>query len=123
MENYQENKINCECGKTHKVDTKNIVVGENAISELVERVKESDYKKILIIADDDYVFIETIMKELRGVKKEIFKVVVEKNKATIKKAEEIEDFGQDLVIVIGGEEVISEGKYYCYSSYTHLKFA
>ena len=115
MDNYQENQIMCECGKTHQIGTQNIIVGGKAISFFLESMKKNRYKKVLIISDDNYPFVGTTIKTLKSVGKEVFNIVVEKQKATLKKAEDIEDYGQDLVVAVGGEEVISESKYYCYS--------
>ncbi|MCK5812369.1 MAG: sn-glycerol-1-phosphate dehydrogenase [Clostridiales bacterium] len=42
----------CECNRTHNVDVKKIVIGENAINEAVDYIIEQTDKMVMIICDD-----------------------------------------------------------------------
>lgn len=114
MENYNNN-INCECGKCHKVSIKEISVGDRVFDDFLVNLEKRKCKKILLVSDDDYDILEKICLEINKRKICFCKIVFKKIKASIMSSDLIDDYGQDLVIAVGGEELISVLKYYSYS--------
>lgn len=113
MENNQH--IICECGKHHNINTKVIVVKENCFSVLISELKKSKFDKILFFylnLEDDVKNI--LIKELESVGKNFIFYKLSKNHTKTSDVESFQDMGQDLVVAIGNETVISIAKYYAY---------
>ena len=106
----------CECGKVHRVETEDIKVGVFAINNLVDAIKNSKFTNILLLGLIKHENIISFLKRsvaLEG--KTITQVVLKEAKPTISEATNLEDMGQELVVAIGNEELISVAKYYAYS--------
>jgi len=113
MENIVEKE--CCCGRIHSVKTKSIVVSSHAFSQLVKCIIEDNYKKVLILNSiEDLSYVEKLKKEIRGNDIEINVINLPKCNASTYVAEKIEDKLQELVVALGGEELISVAKYYAY---------
>ena len=120
MEKLQSREIHCECGKRHLLTTKKIIVSKDAFARLFISVLKSEHNNILVITDlQDNENINWFIDNIKE-KKQIKKLFVECCCASIKRAEQIEDIGQDLIIAIGGEELISVAKYHAYSINTPI---
>lgn len=104
----------CVCGKIHKLLTKEIFVGKNAIEKLLSFVKESGFEKILVFNEDknqsDFLFS---MFEENKIKAEI--MTIENVKPTEFFAKNIEPKDVDVVVAVGREELISVAKYFAFS--------
>lgn len=99
--------MSCACGKEHSLNCKQIVVDKGALSSLFEDVKAYG-KRALFITD------ELGLNEIEG--REICGQHINLPSFTITTAfaDSLPDKGQDLVVAIGREELISLAKYYAY---------
>ena len=116
MEKKQEKTVVCECGDTHILPPTQIVVSDDAFNALLKTISETEFKHILVfygLSNDE---LSEKFKQCECVKdKELSFVILPNLIATTALADQIEDKGQDVVVAIGGEEVISMAKYYAYS--------
>ncbi len=115
MDKHEEGFFECECGKLHQVETKNIVVGTRVFDALLESVKASGYKKILVFnsLENTELIYKLKQKFSKDFKLDI--VYLAKCNATLLNAEHLEDKGQELVVAMGSEELISLAKYFAYA--------
>lgn len=114
----EENKhnIKCECGLEHSLSTQKIVVSEHALNELVQDIQNCGYEKILIMFDEKGLdVVLSLQKLMEETNKTLKYYKLKSSLPSLYNAEKIQDFEQDLVIVIGDECVISIVKYYAYS--------
>jgi len=110
--------LECECGNCHWLDCKNVIVSDRAYKKLIDATIKSEYKKIVVLNSlEQTVYVDRLVKALAQTDKELIIVNLPKCNAFLNLAETIEDKGQELVIAIGSEELISIAKYYsyCYS--------
>lgn len=114
MENCEQEKMMCDCEEEHYLQTQKIIVGKNAEEKLIDSLCFGKHNKILIVADNDYSFLGNILQKVKMQHKEINKVIINE-KAKICIAETLQDYGQELVVAVGGEELVSICKYYSFS--------
>ena len=104
----------CECGKKHTLETEVVKVCDNAFDMLLEFLQSPKYSKILIISNKALDCYSDKIFSLESQNKHIEIVLIPSCKATIEMANTIVYHGEDLVVAIGGEELISVCKYYAF---------
>lgn len=108
-------EFNCECDSVHNVKTKNIIVKEKCILDLIQCLEQSKYENILIFYSlSEVLFVEKIKESLTDLNKTVNFINLQKIEAQVNLVNNIEDKGQDVVLAIGDERLISLAKYYAY---------
>lgn len=112
-----EEYLDCVCGKKHFLRTTNIVVKPDAFLELIDTINKSDYKHILVLCNNDNDLAINLKQSINS-SKTLSIIFMPNASATLALCDKLEDKGQDLVVAIGSDELISIAKYYsyCYQS-------
>lgn len=115
MENHFIKDIDCECGQHHKLPCCEICVNDNAFEMLINYISEQEYNNILVFygLEDDELLQK--MKSCDIKNKNISYIILPLIIPATTLADAIEDKGQDMIVAIGDEKVISFAKYYAYS--------
>ncbi len=98
-------EIDCQCGKKHSLNCDEIVVDKDALSLLLQKVENS---KALLLTD------QFGLDELEGRVIGAKHINLPSFTATVAFAESLPDKGQDVVVAIGQDQLISLAKYYAY---------
>ncbi len=113
------NGVECSCGKVHNCTIEHVYIEKNAVNRMKELCTE--YKSILIVADENTysaagTSVEKVLKE-KNIKKVIFegnKLLIPDEVAIIKVNEQVEDI--DLIVGIGSGVIQDLCKYVSFFS-------
>ncbi len=111
-----ENNIECECGKVHLIETKNITVSKDAFEQLLSTLKDlKDINNIAVFNSiEDCFYVKKLCEFLKDKKINITVVNMPNCLASISEVQNIESNNYDYIVAIGSEQIISVAKYYSY---------
>ena len=119
MNCYKGKSLECECGDIHCLSDVVIDVGKDIFGNFVEYIAGLEGDKILVFYDLKDEFLLQKLRESDLLKnKDINYIIFPNILPTIELVNKIEDKGQQVVIAIGDENIISFAKYYasCFSN-------